>query len=352
MKVSRKEFEKALRLVKPLCPKTYTPGLVRLEATDGHLVVSSLGHNDTAQITIACEGDLTRCELEINPLIKDIHGTVLALKAEPLCEIVREDAAFVVLSTGTAHTRLVDRCVDDVRAALPAEGCDVVGSWTWNADDLGEAIDFVVLAVSYDEAREHLCRLNLEPSRVWAVDGHRAHMYRLASYQAENFGLVSIGAESAKVLSAVANTTCSPGVDCMLFSCGLVQFRTHNMTLTACINTSNAPEIDIIMGYVKTKTEIEVDKRRLQTALKKFKSGTVALSSVQGCLRIRTLEKSVDVPLSVAAGDIPETGINPQYLLESLNGAPVVKLAFGKDGLEPILVTGAQGMAIVMPMRL
>lgn len=216
---------------------------------------------------------------------------------------------------------------------------------------------WVSLAKGRDPTRSNLCRVYVEPSRMWATDGHRAHILptSAASKTAqERLVATPIKLETWEAASPIDQVIPKEtGVLC------------NGADLLALVQ-------EAIRGYYLPQSPVK-NRTRIISVVLTPRSGELFVAGVHsGSLKLDAAGKpprnpknrcwdpdSAPFTLGVVKGAfeplhsaVDHVKFNAKYLRDALGKAPKIVYYWNDDPLNPLKLTHEDGrIAVVMPLR-
>lgn len=200
------------------------------------------------------------------------------------------------------------------------------------------AIRFAARFASRDETRAHLCRVNLEPTRAWATDGHRALIMRHDGAEVDECGIYDLNGGQIRGDSGMR----SPPIDQVIPPADLP------------VAVTLSPEARQILASVRA-----VVGPRPECHLHVCEWSRVVATEFVSEARKKKYVKPTKIHIAVPLDGRPhEFGVNVDYLLdaiEALGFGPDESVPLRKmlDELSPIRIDNETGdVAVIMPVRL
>jgi DNA polymerase-3 subunit beta len=355
--VNRDVFSEAVSFVVKLLPQRNPQPIlagVLIEASEAGLSLAAFDYEASARTTIEATVD--------DPGTILVHGRLLSEIASRLpnapIQVEVDDDGGIVLTCGSARFTLASMPVQEYPAIPEVSG----ETGLVPADDFATAIAQVAFAASRDDVTPVLTGVQLEVSgtqlSLVATDRYRVALREIpwdgggSASEDQAAALVP-----ARTLTEVGKTFAHGGDISIAFSGSgdreIIAFTAGNKTVTSLLIKGNFPPVRRLFPEqtehhaVLNTAELAEAVRRVSLVLDRsaplrfsFTTDSVSMDA-SGTEQARASE-SVDAHL---VGDDVTLGLNPQYLLESLNAvkSEFVRITFtssdNANKLSPVLIT-------------
>lgn len=346
MNVNKGELHAALKRCMALKAKAPLDS-AQLSAKDGQLTVDATDGSNWVRSVIPCSPGSFATGVRLADLLACVKG-----EGEGQIALRIDRKGLCVTSSGRETTLAVTPHGDGLEP-FPGEAPDL--TWTrageWDGKMLKNELKWVLLAASTDITRQGLNTVLIDGDVMVATDGHRLHRAHLGGAAPRT----AMPAPYARALAAIL----TDGPVVLERSIRLVRLRAYRTELVGVVSVHAFPQYQQVIpskGSEIFRVTVAVDV--LQAALKTLpRKGTPNTRlTVNGKLTLehttdeRTDRAAVPVLTSTHEGDDFVAGVNHHYLADALSGETGT-LRF-EDPLSPIVVTGGERLAVVMPMRI
>ncbi len=354
MRVDRRALHGVLKeLVRATDPKASLPILshVLLQATAGVLTVTATCLERTLSCNLPAEGDIQTClpakmlSLLIAPEGKGDAGDVVIEDADGTCSISLEGL-----------TSKIGAMSPDDFPEQPDRAWSLVAMGQTAA--FGEALAFVLPAVSHDEGRPHLNGVQFESDRLVATDGHRLHLTPSPVPVAEPL-LISLSAAQTikRILPLGEHVILARDGGHLRIGVGPWQLTTK------LVDARFPPHGKVIPDRATQTTNLTVNRELFAKALarvSRLAKNTPVHLRVNGAISIMTedpdlgnAEVVVPVIESDHTGDDLVVGVAPGYFRDALGQqGDQFDVSFSGHTDAIRLDLPGERVAVVMPMRL
>ncbi|MBS7810506.1 DNA polymerase III subunit beta [Roseococcus pinisoli] len=344
---------------------------LHLEAKDGVLTVRATDLEIRISIEAKGDGDLP----PITASAARLAALLPHIREEQTVTLTRAKGGQLELAAGTMRVQLFALEVED----FPTEAAPAwAAKWTVPAGDLRALLDRTMHAVSTEETRYYLNGIYLHPPhddearnlRAASTDGHRLMLAEIP-LPAGDMPLAGIlPRKTANILRAML-AQLPPGrpVEARQTD-SRIEFQAGSWTFNSKLIDGTFPDYRRVMPADGLGEALQIlDPRRMMEAIQSVsaisdeRSRPIRVTNGSGlavtlhCRQPENGEAQLDVPAEVAAwasnGAHPEFGVQARYLLDTLRvfrGGEGLTFRV-EDGRAPIRVTGAEGVAVLMPMR-
>jgi DNA polymerase-3 subunit beta len=343
---------------------------LHLAATAGALTVR--GTDLEVSITVQAKGDgdlapITASAARLAALLTHVPD-------EQTVTLAQAKEGQLEMETGAMRAKLYTIPPEDF--PTPGEQ-DWKARWSAPAGDLRGLIDKTMHAISTEETRYYLngIFLHTEPAeggpklRATTTDGHRLMIADVATPAGDEPISMIVPRKTAHLLRGLL-AQLPPGrvVDVRQTEARL-EVTASSWTLNSKVIDGTFPNYRRVIPAEEGEILQVLDARRMVEAIQsvaaissersrpvKFTNGSGSAVSLH-CTGPEQGEAYLDVESVIAAwrsnGQHPEFGVQARYLLDILRvfRGPEGFTMRMKDGSSPIRVTGAEGMAVLMPMR-
>lgn len=236
--------------------------------------------------------------------------------------------------------------------------------------DIKEAIEQVVFAASTNISRPVLTgllwKLEGQTLKLVATDSYRLgeKTVQLQETEEANTSFI-VPSKTAQELSKILESAKEKSFEVRIGK-GQILFKVGGVELMSRLIEGNFPDYERILPK-ETKTELSLSNEAFTLALKKLSvivrenNNNVKVRAEKDKLLIFSDETQVgqgacEVPTETMKGEVIETALNVQYLLDVLGHLKNEKVHFAlNDGLSPVMVTPAQSsgyLHIIMPLKI
>jgi DNA polymerase-3 subunit beta len=355
MKTSRRLFHEAMKeLVHLATGKASTPILnhVLLEVFDDRLTVTATDLTTTLDCEMPAEGPLSCClPARMLAALTKPEGRGNAGDVE--IELVGDVASIVVEGL---RTRLPTMPVEE----FPAAPGDTITDWRllamWPAEQIRDALAYVLPAASTDGSRPHLNGVCIGPNRIAATDGHRLHVVPLPTALQEEM-ILPLGTAQVlrRLLDEDSHIVIARGGD-------VVRVRIGSWQVDTKLVDARFPPVDKVIPSrdrtVRVSLETAVLRKALDRVSRLSRDGALRMT-VNGVLTLSTSDPDlgdaeVVVPVleSNHVGDDIVTGFRLAYLRDAVTTQQAL-VELGLEGpADALRVDADDHVAVVMPMRL